>query len=196
MSKKTFEAAEKAGAHLIVQLKDNQKSLCRRVEAWCEKADPLDAYETTDENKRNRYETRRVGVFNASPAVAGTDWVSLVACVIMVERTVHRRRTTDGLLETSFERAFYLSNRPIEAVTANAEVRKHWAIENTNHHVRDVTFGEDASRIRKNPGIFARIRSFAANIIRRNPSGRSVPQSRFKAAFAGLDYLSSFNYFD
>ena len=37
-----------------------------------------------------------------------------------------------------------------------------------SHHVRDVTLREDASRIRKNPGIFARIRSFAYNILRFN----------------------------
>jgi predicted transposase YbfD/YdcC len=32
--------------------------------------------------------------------------------------------------------------------------------------VRDVAFGEDASRIRKNPDIVARIRSFAYNLLR------------------------------
>ncbi|MFF2512111.1 transposase [Streptomyces sp. NPDC058086] len=26
-------------------------------------------------------------------------------------------------------------------------VREHWAIENPEHHVRDVTFGEDTSRV-------------------------------------------------
>jgi hypothetical protein len=30
--------------------------------------------------------------------------------------------------------------------------RGHWSIENKSHHVRDVTFGEDASRIRKGSG--------------------------------------------
>jgi hypothetical protein len=33
-----------------------------------------------------------------------------------------------------------------------------------SHYVRDGSFAEDASRIRCNPGIFARLRSFAANI--------------------------------
>ena len=36
------------------------------------------------------------------------------------------------------------------------------------HYTRDVTLREDASRIRKNPGIFAKIRSFAYNILRFN----------------------------
>ncbi len=41
-------------------------------------------------------------------------------------------------------------------------------MENRNHHVRDVTLREDASRIRRNPGIFARLRSFTLNILRKN----------------------------
>ena len=47
-------------------------------------------------------------------------------------------------------------------------VRAHWGIENRNHHVRDRILGEDASRIRRKPGIFARIRSFALTILRAN----------------------------
>ena len=37
-----------------------------------------------------------------------------------------------------------------------------------NHYVRDVVMLADASRIRVNPGIFARARSFALNILRAN----------------------------
>lgn len=147
---------------------------------------------------RNRYEVRNVGVYDGRPVVAGTEWEAYVCCIIMVERTVHRRRTSDGLLEKSFERAFYLSNRPLDAAKACEEVRKHWVIENSNHHVRDVTMGEDGSRIRRNPGIFARIRSFGGNILRKNSTGNgggdTVPQMRHKAAFAGLDYVLSMKF--
>src|SRR5690348_1838409 len=38
-----------------------------------------------------------------------------------------------------------------------------WGIENRDHYVRDVTLGEDASRIRHKPGGMARIRSAALN---------------------------------
>ena len=47
-------------------------------------------------------------------------------------------------------------------------IRGHWGIENSDHHVRDVTLGEDQSRIRTNPHIFAKLRSFALNILRAN----------------------------
>jgi hypothetical protein len=42
----------------------------------------------------------------------------------------------------------------------------HWAIENAFHHVHDVALREDASHIREQPGIFARLRSWALNLIR------------------------------
>ena len=47
---------------------------------------------------------------------------------------------------------------------------------------------EDASRIRKNPGIFARLRSFAYNILRSNQSD-TIAQDRYAAALGGLKSL-------
>ena len=45
-------------------------------------------------------------------------------------------------------------------------IRAHWGIENRAHYVRDVTLGGDGSRIRVRPGVMARIRSVALNILR------------------------------
>ena len=47
-------------------------------------------------------------------------------------------------------------------------IRAHWGIENRAGYVQDVTLGEDASRIRTRPGIMARIRSAALNVLRAN----------------------------
>ncbi len=46
--------------------------------------------------------------------------------------------------------------------------RKHWFIENADHHVRDVTLREDYSRIRVKPENMSTLRSFALNIFRKN----------------------------
>jgi hypothetical protein len=89
LSKKTFEAAAAANAHLIVQLKDNQPTLCQKVEAACNTALPLSGVRTVDEKKRNRHETRIIAVFDPAPAIVGTEWEPYVAAVIQVERTVH-----------------------------------------------------------------------------------------------------------
>jgi predicted transposase YbfD/YdcC len=46
--------------------------------------------------------------------------------------------------------------------------RGHWSIENRSHYVRDVTFGEDASRVRKGSGpeVMAAIRNAAIGFLR------------------------------
>jgi predicted transposase YbfD/YdcC len=47
-------------------------------------------------------------------------------------------------------------------------VRGHWSIENRSHYVRDVTLGEDASRIRKGSGpeVMAAFRNAAIGFLR------------------------------
>jgi len=47
--------------------------------------------------------------------------------------------------------------------------------------------GEDRSRIRINPGVFARLRSFA--FILESNRRSSLAQDRFRAAIGGLDRL-------
>jgi predicted transposase YbfD/YdcC len=46
--------------------------------------------------------------------------------------------------------------------------RGHWSIENRSHYVRDVTLGEDASRIRKGSGpqVMAAFRNAAIGFLR------------------------------
>jgi len=68
----------------------------------------------------------------------------------------------------SQETSFYISTTLLDAVTFGSAVRQHWGIENRDHYVRNVTLGEDQSRIRTNPHLFAKLRSFALNILRAN----------------------------
>ena len=49
---------------------------------------------------------------------------------------------------------------------------------------------EDRSRICVNPGVFARLRSFAFNILKANHQ-RLLAQDRFRAAISELDHLLS-----
>jgi predicted transposase YbfD/YdcC len=66
-------------------------------------------------------------------------------------------------------------------------IRAHWGIENRAHHVRDVTLGEDASRIRNRPGVMARLRSLALNILR--ASGAQNVREALHANALSLDRL-------
>jgi predicted transposase YbfD/YdcC len=188
LPKKTFEAAAAADTHLIVQLKENQPNLCQKAEALRAAAKPLSSVQTVDAKKRNRHETRTIAVFDATTAVKDTEWQTHVRAIVHVEREVDTPQAATGLWKSSCETSFYLSDRPVAAEIAAAAIRKHWGIENTSHYTRDVTFREDASRIRKNPGIFARMRSLAYNVLRCNKSD-TTPQDRFAAALGGLEAI-------
>ena len=148
---------------------------------------PLDTATATDSG-HNRNETRKVAVFDAHNAVAGTEWEPLLASIIQVTRITHKRNSRTGLWNTTVNTALYLSSCPASADVFADAIRSHWGIENRNHYPRDVAFGEDASRIRVNPGIFARLRSFAYNILRINETGSFV-QDRYRAALSGLEGL-------
>jgi hypothetical protein len=86
---------------------------------------------------------------------------------LRLERTIWRRDPATGLLKQTCETVFWVSSASgLAAERWNEWIRAHWRIENGSHHVRDMTFAEDASRIRKNPDIVARLRSFAYNLLR------------------------------
>ena len=72
----------------------------------------------------------------------------------------------------SREVAYAITSLPAEQLDAARLLqlaRDHWQIENTLFHVRDVTFGEDASRVRtgRAPMVMAELRNAALNIINR-----------------------------
>ena len=90
----------------------------------------------------------------------------------MTRDVLHRDAKT-GLWSSSPEVAYYVANSLLSARHAATAIRCHWHVENSLHYTRDVTFQEDQSRIRHNPGVFARLRSFAYCVaIRLQPSIR------------------------
>ena len=100
------------------------------------------------------------------------------------------RNSKTGLLRHASEIAFYISNKLPDAPRAAEAIRAHWGIETTSHYTRDVTFAEDRSRIRTNPGVFARIRSFAFNILKANRTD-TTSQDRYRAALGGIENLAN-----
>jgi hypothetical protein len=187
LPKKHFEVAAEADITLIVQVKDNQPSLRQRIQEISDTTAPLSSVRSRD-NGRNRDESRTVTVFAPADKLADTDWLPHVAAIIRVERQVFTRNAATGLLRHATETAFYVTNRPITATRAADAIRAHWRIETTSHYSRDVSMGEDRSRIRTNPGVFARLRSFAFNILKANRTG-TLSQDRYRAALAGVDSL-------
>jgi len=167
IAKKHFTLGAEANAALIVGVKDNQPTLHQRVQEVSATTTAIGSVQSHNKG-RNRDERRTVTVFDPTDRLAGTEWHPHVAAIIRVERLVYTRNAKTGLLRHSTETAFYVSNTPVAATRAAEAIRAHWRIENTSDYSRDVILDEDRSRIRTNPGVFARLRSFAFNILKAN----------------------------
>jgi predicted transposase YbfD/YdcC len=102
----------------------------------------------------------------------------------MVEAT----RTLAG--KTTVEQRLYLTSLKPDAHLFARAVRNHWGIENGLHWTLDVTFREDQSRLRKGHGAenFAVLRHIVLNLLRKEPSAKSMPRKRLACAL-NPDYL-------
>jgi len=127
---------------------------------------PTDQFIAPVEKGRNRIESRSALIFKEF-FTTDPEWNHAKELVV-----IHRIREvfstkTKKWSETQ-ETSFYISTTSLKACEYMHAIRVHWAIENKNHHVKDVTLVEDASRIRINPGNFAKLRSWALSILRIN----------------------------
>lgn len=170
MSKKTLEAAKETGNDVIVQVKDNQPNLLKDCLDIAEKMTADDKYREPVEKTRNRIESRYVEIFE-QPILSDQNKWALVEAVVKVERTRMVFDTTSKCWKDAGETSYYISTTVVNAEKCCQAIRNHWGIENRNHYVKDVSMHEDKSRIRVHPNIFAKLRSFALNILRTNNVG-------------------------
>lgn len=103
--------------------------------------------------------------YAGSAGTAGVPWPHLAQlCRVERQRVVP---TTRGVtVDESRDVTYYVTSRP--ALCADARMlaglmRGHWGIENKAHHVRDVTFGEDACQIRT--GAAPEVRAACVNLV-------------------------------
>lgn len=86
---------------------------------------------------------------------------------------------------------YYISSLDESVEEFARRIRDYWQGENRVHYVRDVTQGEDASRIRVHPlpNIFAVARNNALNLYR-DHGFNNMAQAQRRSAF-GLDFLKT-----
>ena len=132
------------------------------------------AHTTTDVG-HGRRERRTIRVLNAPEDL---DWPHVQQVFLLertTERTIYRRdKKSKKLKKTKVKHCVaalgMTSMTPDQAGPEHlmTYVRSHWAIENKIHWVRDVTFGEDASRVRtgSRPRITATLRHLVIGLIR------------------------------
>lgn len=180
------------GADYVLCLKANHPTLWNQVRIWFEQAQ-LNGfkgiehrYDPRTEAGHHRKETRKVWVVPLDQMGVLheiSQWIGLKT-IVMVSRV---RQLWN---KTTREVMFYLSSLPCDAVVIGRAIRAHWGIENQLHWVLDVTFKEDASRIRKGhgPENFSLLRRMAIGLLNQETSKRSLRQKTKRAAMS-TDYM-------
>jgi predicted transposase YbfD/YdcC len=178
------------GADYVLGLKGNQGTLCKQVKElfdvteWRNYKDFPTWGHRTDGKGHGRTEARRC------IALACPDWENLVAWVGMKSVAMVESMRQTGDTVTS-EKRYYISSLDPDSEKLAHAIRSHWEIENRLHWCLDVTFNEDASRIRTDhaPENLNIVRKIAMNLLRLNPLKRSLPKKRLKACL-NSDYLA------
>ena len=185
---------EKKGDYVLC-LKGNQESLHEEVKYFFDEAqaagfeDVDHSYFESVEKDHGRIEIRRCWVVE-DDAIGWLEkedqWPGLksIAAICSERRTAKK---------TSIETRYFISSlagQPSKLVSA---AREHWAIENSLHHVLDVTFNEDASRIRKDnaPENLAILRKIVINLIKKQKNTKASIRARLKRAAWNNAYLET-----
>lgn len=185
--KETARVITDAGADYVFALKGNHPQLHQDVLDWFTFAharqfrDMPHTFAQTITKGHGRLEVRTCHTLSdphAFQALAHYDgWANLhsVSCI------TRERRFADGRVQC--ETAYFLSSLSDADRILHAS-RAHWSVENTFHWTLDVTFGEDASRVRLDnaPENFAIIRHLAFNLLKAHPSKATLNNKRFHAA--------------
>jgi predicted transposase YbfD/YdcC len=157
------------GSHLLVQLQGNHPKLSAAVREVCRTQPHAEQSYEADLGKRHRIEQRTARVWPLAEGTGTEPWHDHFKAVVEVRRQVEVFNPARRRFERRREPvAYYLVTREASAETLAQAIRGHWSIENRWHHVLDVSLGEDDSRIRRNPGVFAQLRHFALNLLRHN----------------------------
>lgn len=153
---------DRGGAYLFA-VKENQPDLFGEIALLFEQPPTGEVFATATQYDKGhgRLEVRRLW---ASTALTGyLDWPG-VQQVCKVERRCKRR----GEVTTEVRYAITSLGAAVGADRLLAYKRGHWGIENRVHYVRDVSMGEDASRIRTGgaPEVMAALRNVALGLLR------------------------------
>ncbi len=161
------------GGDVVLTVKGNQPTLAADLAALF--ADPLTSTcsAVTHDRQRGRHEVRSIRVSADLTASLATQspWPD-IAQVAQLTRTVTTTATGVARSETVYL-ITTLTSAQASPARLLALIRGHWRIENGLHYVRDVSCGEDRSRLRSGnaPQILAACRNLAITLIHRSGSG-------------------------
>lgn len=181
------------GADYVLALKGNHPTLYQQVQQWFKKAEASNfqgiehSYDLRVESGHHRREKRQVTAVpltQMGSLYKQAQWSGLQT-IVRVVRTRHLWN------QTTNEVMFYLSSLPPKAQQLGQAIRQHWSIENQLHWILDVTFGEDASRIRKDnaPENLALLKRWSINLLNQETSFKRSTAQKAKRASMDVTYL-------
>lgn len=173
------------GGDYILGLKGNQGSTLAAIEEHFSMIPESSCERYSDVDKgHGRIETRNHLAVNSSSILDLKDWPGLKSAVKIVST-----REINGVSTT--EARFYLCSMESKLIeNIGCAIRSHWGIENSLHYVLDVTFKQDASRVRigNGPENFGILRQIAINALRGAPNAKnSSPSINLKRRRAAMD---------
>jgi len=182
---KTAELIKERGADYVLQVKNNQKKLSDEIKAYFHKVErdtPIELegrFYSDVEGEHGRISEREYQLLPVTDWLASAeDWVG---CRSVVK--VNRRRTIKG--KTQQETSFYITSLVDNIKGIAGYIRNHWAIENSQHWVLDVTFREDESQIYAEDGAknMALFRRALMNMIKAHPFKDSMAGKMMRAGW-------------
>ncbi len=181
------------GADYVLALKANHPTLFTQVRQWFETAQTNNfegieySYDLRLEAGHHRREKRQVwavSIDQMGDLYKQAQWSGLQT-IVKVVRTRHLwNKTTQEVM-------FYLSSLPPYAQQLGKAIRQHWSIENQLHWVLDVTFGEDACRIRTGhaPENMALLKRWSINLLNQETNYKRSTRQKAKRASMDEGYL-------
>ena len=175
------------GGHYLFTVKGNQLTLRRALATlpWAQVPG-----QRRRQTAHGRTESRSVKVVDLD----GTPAAALFPHAARAIKVVRRRRDRrTGQTSTEIVYAVTsLTYRQADPALLAGWIQGHWGIENRVHHVRDVTQGEDASRIRTGTGpqVMAVLRNTALNLHRLDGHTNIASAQRRAGWRAGSAYAS------
>ncbi len=167
-------------AETVLTVKGNQPTLSADLATYF--ADPQAHYvgAQTVDRRRGRLEVCTIKVSTEMTAYLAPCW-PYVAQVAQLTRSVTKASKTTTEVVYLITTLSPTKASPQRLLALN---RGHWSIEKRSHYVRDVSFGEDRSRLRTGhaPQIMAALRNLVITLIHRSGSSRITATRRHFAS--------------